>query len=64
MPYALRATSLNRCVGDPVGFEVEVVLPEPAGKGELILNELLVDPRSGDPKFVEIHNTRSKYLSI
>ena len=64
MPYALRATSLNRCVGDPVGFEVDVVLPEPAGKGDLILNELLVDPRSGDPKFVEIHNTSSKYLSL
>ena len=63
-PYTLKATSLNRCVGDPVGFEVEVVLPEPAGKGDLILNELLVDPRSGDPKFVEIHNTSSKYLSL
>ena len=64
MPYTLRASSLNRCVGDPAGFEVEVVLPEPAGKGDLILNELLVDPRSGDPKFVEIHNTSSKYLSL
>jgi len=63
-PYTLRASSLNRCVGDPVGFEAEVVLAEPAGKGELILNELLVDPRSGDPKFVEIHNTTSKYLSL
>ena len=63
-PYTLKATSLNRCVGDPVGFEVEVVLPEPAGKGDLILNELLVDPRSGDPKFVEIHNTSTKYLSL
>jgi hypothetical protein len=64
VPYTLRASSLDRCVGDPAGFEVEVVLPEPAGKGDLILNELLVDPRSGDPKFVEIHNTSSKYLSL
>lgn len=64
MPYTLRATSLNRCVGGPAGFEVEVVLTEPAGKGDLILNELLVDPRSGDPKFVEIHNTSIKYLSL
>lgn len=63
-PYTLRASSLNRCVGDPAGFEVEVVLPEPAVKGDLILNEILVDPRSGDPKFVEIHNTSSKYLSL
>ena len=63
-PYTLRASSLNRCVGEPAGFEVEVVLPESAGKGDLTLNEILVDPRSGDPKFVEIHNTSSKYLSL
>jgi hypothetical protein len=63
-PYTLRATSLNRCVGEPAGFEVEVVLAEAASKGELILNEVLLDPKSGDPKFVEIHNTTSKYLSL
>ncbi|MDA1269170.1 MAG: lamin tail domain-containing protein [Bacteroidetes bacterium] len=63
--YSLIASSLVRCVGEPAGFEVEVILAEPALKGELILNEVLVDPRSGDPKFVEIHNTTSaKYLSL
>ncbi|MEY3564729.1 MAG: hypothetical protein RJA23_899 [Bacteroidota bacterium] len=64
MPYSLRASSLNRCVGEPAGFEAEVVLPDSAGKGDLILNEILVDPRSGDPKFVEIHNPTVKYLSL
>ena len=38
MPYSLRASSLNRCVGEPAGFEAEVVLPDSAGKGDLILN--------------------------
>jgi hypothetical protein len=63
-PYTLRASLLNRCVGEPAGFEVEVVLAEAASKGELILNEVLLDPKSGDPKFVEIHNPTAKYLSL
>jgi hypothetical protein len=63
-PYTLRASLLNRCVGEPAGFEVEVVLAEAAEKGELIINEVLADPRSDDPKFVEIHNTSKKYLSL
>jgi hypothetical protein len=62
--YTARASSLLRCVGEPAGFEAEVVLAESASKGELILNEVLVDPRSGDPKFVEIHNPTTKYLSL
>jgi hypothetical protein len=43
---------------------VEVVLAEVASKGELILNEVLLDPKSGDPKFVEIHNPTGKHLSL
>jgi hypothetical protein len=62
--YTTRASLLNRCVGEPAGFEVGVVLTEVASKGELILNEVLVDPRSGDPKFVEIYNPTTKYLSL
>jgi len=62
--YMARASSLMRCVGEPAGFEVEIVLAEAASKGELILNEVLLDPKSGDPKFVEIHNPTAKYLSL
>lgn len=62
--YVVKASSLMRCVGEPVGVELEVVLAEAAEKGELILNEILVDPRTDDPKFVEIHNTSKKYLSL
>ena len=62
--YMARASSLMRCVGEPAGFEVEIVLAEAASKGELILNEVLLEPKSGDPKFVEIHNPTAKYLSL
>jgi hypothetical protein len=63
--YALRAAALRRCMGAAGGVETQVVLTETPLQGELILNELLVEPRTGDPKFVELHNTSdSKFLSL
>lgn len=32
--------------------------------GELVLNELLFDPKPGDPKFVEIANLTDRYLNL
>lgn len=64
-PYQLKVAALEPCVGEPGGFETSLILGEPAEPGELIINEVLADPRPGDPKFVEIHNTSSqKYLSL
>ncbi|MEK0441686.1 MAG: hypothetical protein RL403_664 [Bacteroidota bacterium] len=63
--YRLKVSALEPCVGEPGGFETSLILGEEPASGELVLNELLVDPRPGDPKFVEIHNTSSqKYLSL
>lgn len=65
LPYRLKASALEPCVGTSGGFETSLILGEEPAAGELILNELLADPRPGDPKFVEIHNTSSqKYLSL
>ena len=64
-PYQLKASALEPCVGDPGGFETSLILGDEPAPGELIFNEVLADPRPGDPKFVEIHNTSSqKYLSL
>jgi hypothetical protein len=63
--YAMRAVSLQRCIGAPSDISVQLVLAETPLPGELILNEVLVEPRTGDPKFVELHNTsESKFLSL
>ncbi|MCM0059532.1 MAG: lamin tail domain-containing protein [Algoriphagus sp.] len=65
LPYRMKATALEPCIGVSGGFETSLILGEEPASGELVLNELLVDPRPGDPKFVEIHNTSSqKYLSL
>ena len=64
--YQIRISSLVNCLG--VGLEIplstNLVLAEEASQGDLIISEVLFDPRVGDPKFVEIHNTTDKYLSL
>ena len=64
-PYQLKVSALGPCIGEPGGFETSLILGAEPAAGELILNEVLADPRPGDPKFVEIYNTSSqKYLSL
>lgn len=64
--YEVKITSLVNCRGvvqeDPLS--ANLVLAEAAGPGDLIINEVLFDARVGDPKFVEIHNTTDKFLSL
>lgn len=65
--YILSLPKMETCLGKSSedGFRAQVILPELAEAGELVINELLMDPKPGDPKFVEIHNTTdSSYLSL
>jgi hypothetical protein len=66
LKYELRISQLFTCAGIPLDGELStaLVLAEDADKGDLIINEVLFDARVGDPKFVEIHNTTDKYLSL
>lgn len=64
--YEVRISSLVNCQGLSldVPLSASLVLAEEADPGNLIINEVLFDARLGDPKFVEIHNTTDKYLSL
>lgn len=63
--YTIRMNGLYDCIGNPLpDQEINLVLPEIPNKGDLVINELLFNPRTGDPKFVEIKNTSQKYLSL
>jgi hypothetical protein len=64
--YSLRIRGITDCWGNELG-EIELsslVLPVTPLPGELIINELLFDPRSGDPKYVELRNVSEKYLKL
>lgn len=64
--YRLEIVGIEDCWGndlDKIGVS-PLILPAKPESGEVILNEVLFDPKSGDPKFVELRNTSQKYLNL
>jgi len=64
--YKLSFIDLLDCSGNSIEQDktTELVLPIPAKFGDLIINELLFNPKTGFPKFVEIHNTTTATLEF
>lgn len=65
--YKGKVGRLRDCTGkiiDPAGAEVTFVIPLPAEKGDIGINEVLFNPRTGAPKFVEIYNASSKFIDL
>ncbi|TFV93491.1 lamin tail domain-containing protein [Algoriphagus kandeliae] len=61
----LRLSSISDCSGNNISPQVfEIVRPKIAEKGEVFLNELLFNPISGSPKFVELVNATDLYLEV
>ncbi len=66
LEYQLSIERLRDCFGNGIqsSESVRIVLPSQAKIGDLVINELLFNPRTGDPKFVELQNLTDKYLEI
>lgn len=63
--YFLKLEGLLDCFGDNIPeLETALIFSQTPNLGELIINEVLFDPKTGDPKFVEIKNTSQKYLNL
>tara|TARA_R110002072_G_scaffold303043_2_gene491893 strand:- start:56536 stop:59064 length:2529 start_codon:yes stop_codon:yes gene_type:complete len=64
--YSLQINGLLDCSGseytqtDPL----KLVLPVQAKKGDVLINELLFNPKTGSPKFVELINVTDNFLEI
>lgn len=64
-PYELELSGLRDCFGSALaGLKARLVLAEIPQTGDLIINEVLFNPRTGEPKFVEIKNTGGRYLNL
>ncbi|HSF52451.1 MAG TPA: lamin tail domain-containing protein [Algoriphagus sp.] len=65
LTYEILISGVADCLGNPLPDQRKsLVLPEFPENGDLIINELLFNPRTGDPKFVEIKNISQKYLRL
>lgn len=65
-PYKIQMLQLKDCRGEVINspLEYEVFVPRPADSGEVVINEVLFNPRSGEKDFFEIVNTSKDYLKI
>ncbi len=63
--YTLTISGIKDCNGNLIDqTEVLLVLPQKASLGDIIVNEILFNPKSGGYDFVEIYNNSEKYINL
>ncbi|MFZ1686068.1 MAG: lamin tail domain-containing protein [Flavobacteriales bacterium] len=64
--YTVTVTGVTDCPGNAIGATNtgSFALPEPAEPGDIVINEILYDPRVGGYDFVELYNASNKTLSL
>lgn len=65
--YHVQVENLWDCTGkslEEAKNKAAVIWPFEAVENEIVINELLANPRTGTPRFVEIYNASNKYLNL
>ncbi|MEX0882859.1 MAG: lamin tail domain-containing protein, partial [Cyclobacteriaceae bacterium] len=65
--YEIEVSNWKDCAGnliDPLANRAVFKIPGIPEEGDILLNEVLFNPNTGGPKFVEIYNTSSKYINL
>lgn len=65
--YTLMVSNWRDCSGnslDPVANFYTFKIPGVAKSRDVALNEILFNPRSGGPKFVELYNSSNQYINL
>ena len=65
LEYTLSVSGIEDCWGNVIATqEVRIGLPEQAEAGDLIINEVLSNPRGSGSDYVEIYNNSNKIISL
>ncbi|QNF31691.1 lamin tail domain-containing protein [Adhaeribacter swui] len=64
--YEVSVTNIRDCSGNILAnpAKASFLLPQTAAPGDVVINEILFNPRSGGVDFVEIVNRSEKYISL
>ena len=65
--YEISITGLSDCLGNLIREEqskVNFVLPEPASISDIVINEILFNPKQGGVDFVEVLNRSDKFINL
>lgn len=65
--YTIKVNNLTDCTGNVISNDFNTVsfaLPEEAELGDIVLNEVLFNPRANAPYFVELYNNSDKYINL
>lgn len=65
--YTVSVSGITDCVGNLIGGEgssSSFILPESGVEGDIVLNEILFNPRSGGVDFVEVYNQSDKAINL
>ncbi len=64
--HTVTVTEVSDCPGNPIGSAntLSFALPQPIQKGDVVINEVLYDPRGTGSDFVELYNRSQKVVSL
>jgi hypothetical protein len=63
--YQLAIENIAGCSGEILRESVyELALPSPADSGDIVINEILFNPRDSGVDFVELYNRSAKHISL
>ncbi|HMQ07871.1 MAG TPA: lamin tail domain-containing protein [Saprospiraceae bacterium] len=64
--YKLAVMNIEDLTGNAMGNEIieNLYLAVPPSKGDIILNEILFNPKTGEEDFIELYNKSEKFINI